>query len=264
MARTLDGAPTRAMRRNRLGRRGALTRREAVLIAVASGGTMAVGTPSIASAHAYLVRANPPPGVHTSLPGTVELTFSALLDRGSILRLLDASGTDVPGVEGGIDPIDRTRLIATLPECPPGAYTVAWVAVSAEDGHAAPGFHGVLVGGASPLLGAGEPVSLGGGVSDLELALAPAATADGGVVWVVQLGGPTAGAVQRVALTFTPPVAELGAVQVTAVLDEAGNRVAAWLPTIAGEWRIDVIVRRTGSADDVRQRFLWTAASPIA
>jgi methionine-rich copper-binding protein CopC len=225
---------------------------------------LAVGNPNIASAHVYLERVNPPPGVNASLPPMVELTFSGSLDRGSTVRLLDASGTDVPGVEGGIDPTNRTRLVATLPECPPGAYTVAWVAVSAEDGHAAPGFHGVLVVGATPFLGGDGPVSIGGGVGDLDLALAPAMTAGGGVVWVVQVGGPTAEAVQRVALTFTPPVAELGTVQVTAVLDDAGNRVAAWLPTIVGEWRIDVIVRRTGIADDVRQRFFWTAASPIA
>lgn len=231
------------------------------MIAVAAASTLAAGTSRIASAHVYLERVNPPPGVNESLPPMVELTFSGALDRGSTVRLLDSSGTDVLGVEGGIDPTNRTRLVATFPECPPGAYTLAWVAVSAEDGHAAPGFHGVLVGGATPLLGAGEPVSHGGGVGDLDVALAPTATADGGVLWVVQFGGPTVGAVQRVALTFTPPVAELGAVQVTAALDEAGNRVAAWLPTIVGEWRIDVIVRRAGIADDVRQRFLWTAVS---
>ena len=189
------------------------------------------------------------------------VTFSGPLDRGSGIRLLDASGTDVVGVSGGIDPTDRTRLVATVPECPAGAYTVAWVAVSAEDGHAAPGFYGVLVGGAVPLLGGADPTLVDGRVEGLDVSVIPSLLADGGVSWTVLTVGPTAAAVQRVSLTFTPPVAALGAIQVTTMVNEAGIRSAQWLPTIAGEWRIEVIVRRVGMSDDVRQRYRWEAVA---
>ena len=139
------------------------------------------------------------------------------------------------------------------------SYTVAWVAVSSEDGHAAPGFHGVLVGGALPPLSGADPIALDGGVADLEVGVTPTLSADGGVIWTVRTGGPSAGSVQRVALTFMPPVADLGAVQVTTILDDAGNRSAQLLPTLLGEWRVDAVVRRAGVPDDVRQHFRWMA-----
>ena len=236
-----------------------LTRRRAAQTILAVGGAAAAALPRVAWAHVYLDRSDPPSGVVAALPAQLALTFSGPLDRGSGIRLLDASGTDVVGVTGGIDSTDRTRLVATVPECPPGAYTVAWVAVSAEDGHAAPGFHGVLAGGALPPLGGADPMATDGGVADLEVGVTPTLSADGGVIWTVRTGGPTAGSVQRVALTFMPPVPALGAVQVTTVLDDAGNRTAPWLPTLLGEWRIDAVVRRAGVPDDVRQRFRWDA-----
>ena len=237
-----------------------LTRRRAAQTILAVGGAFAAGVPGVAWAHVYLDRAEPASGVIAAFPSQLALTFSGPLDRGSSIRLLDAAGMDVLAAPGGIDPSDRTRLVAAVPDCPPGAYTVAWVAVSAEDGHAAPGFHGVLVGGAAPPLNGADPVATDGGVADLEVGVTPTLLADGGVLWTVRTGGPSAASVQRVALTFMPPVADLGAVQVATVIDDAGNRSAQWLPTLLGEWRVEAVVRRAGVPDDVRQRFRWIAA----
>jgi methionine-rich copper-binding protein CopC len=233
----------------------------------AVGSAVAGTLPRTASAHVYLDFAEPSSGAIDAVPARLTLAFSGRLDRGSGIRLLDAFGVEVQGVEGGIDPTDRTRLVAMVPECSPGAYTVAWVAVSAEDGHAAPGFHGLLAGGVSAPLWGAVPAALppteaqanATGAPGLDVTIVPVAMVDGSVSWVVQTGGLGAESVQRVALTFTPPVPELGTVQVTTSVDESGTRAATFLPTILGNWRIEAIVRRAGVADDVRQHFGWSA-----
>jgi methionine-rich copper-binding protein CopC len=249
----------RTVRLNRMIERP-LRRRAAIALAVAA----TAWRPYVAAAHVYLDRAEPAPGAVDVMPSRVILTFSGPLDIGSNVRLLDALGSDVPGAIGEIDPTDRTRLVVAIPECPPGVYTVSWVAVSVEDGHAAPGFHGILVGGAAPPVGQEPPSVLDGAVADLDISVVPALQADGAVTWAVRTIGPSADSVQRVLVTFVPPMAELGAVQVTAVPDATGVRIARFLPTLVGVWRVDTIVRRTGVADDIRQRHQWIASLPTA
>lgn len=217
----------------------------------------------VALAHANLEKADPPAGAVETLPEQLVLTFSGALDRGSGARLLDVRGVPVDGVSGELDPADRTRIVLTVPPVAPGLYTVAWVAVSAEDGHELLGFYGLVVGGAFPLSSDRGPIT-SAMPADLSVQLSPATDVGGATQWSVTTSGATADTVARVILSFVPPVSGIGTVQVTCKADAVTGIPGASFPvTMAGDWQVEAIIRRTGVSDDARVRFAWTAVLPL-
>ncbi len=216
----------------------------------------------IALAHSNLEKADPPAGPVETLPEQLVLTFSGSLDRGSGARLLDVRGLPVDGVTGDYAPADRTRIVLTVPPVALGLYTVAWVAVSAEDGHELLGFYGLVVGGAFPLSSDTRPVT-SAMPADLSVQLSPVTDAGGGTQWSVVTTGATSDAVARVILSFVPPVSGIGTIQVTCTADDVTGIPGASFPvTMAGDWQVEAIIRRTGISDDARVRFAWTAVLP--
>lgn len=217
----------------------------------------------IALAHTNLEKADPPAGPVETLPEQLVLTFSGALDRGSGARLLDVHGLPVDGASGGFDPADRTRIVLTVPPVTPGLYTVAWVAVSGEDGHELLGFYGLVVGGAFPLSADTAPVT-SAMPADLSVQLSPVTDAVGGTQWLVMMAGATADAVARVILSFVPPVSGIGTVQLTCKADAVTAIPGASFPvTMTGDWQVEAIIRRTGVSDDARVRFAWTTVLPL-
>lgn len=217
----------------------------------------------IALAHTNLEKADPPAGPVETLLEQLVLTFSGVLDRGSGARLLDVRGLPVDGASGEVDPADRTRIVLTVPPIAPGLYTVAWVAVSAEDGHELLGFHGLVVGGALPLSSGTAPVT-SAMPPDLSVQLSPLTDAVGVTQWSVVTAGATADVVARVILSFVPPVTGIRTVQMTCKADAVTGILGESFPvTIAGDWQVEAIIRRTGVSDDARVRFAWTAVSPL-
>ncbi len=95
------------------------------------------------AAHAKLVRAEPQPGSSlTAPPTTVRAWFNDELDvKGSTLRVTDRRGARVDRGDGRVDldDLDRKSMLVGLKLLAPGAYTVQWSAVSADDGFAAKG-----------------------------------------------------------------------------------------------------------------------------
>jgi methionine-rich copper-binding protein CopC len=96
-----------------------------------------------AAAHAKLVRAEPQPGSSlTAPPTTVRAWFNEELNvKGSTLRVTDRRGARVDRGDGRVDldDLDRKSMLVGLKLLAPGAYTVQWSAVSADDGFAAKG-----------------------------------------------------------------------------------------------------------------------------
>jgi hypothetical protein len=80
----------------------------------------------------------------------------------------------------------------------------------------------------------------------------------------VTTSGATADTVARVILSFVPPVSGIGTVQVTCKADAVTGIPGASFPvTMAGDWQVEAIIRRTGVSDDARVRFAWTAVLPL-
>ncbi len=92
---------------------------------------------SPADAHAKLVRADPAPkSVVTVAPKVVRLVFNEeLAPKGSTVTVVDARGRRVDDGRGrlDLDDLDRKSIVAGLKPVAKGAYTVKWVAVSADD-----------------------------------------------------------------------------------------------------------------------------------
>jgi len=102
-----------------------------------------------ASAHAVLVRTDPPSGaVVPTAPAAIRITFSEGVEtRFSAIQLLDQAGDELPAGDlrrsrGGRD------LVMPVPSLPAGSYTVAWE-VLASDGHPTEGQFAFQVGPAS-------------------------------------------------------------------------------------------------------------------
>lgn len=91
--------------------------------------------------HARLVRSNPSDGaVLPAPPRVVRAWFNEELDpSASRLEVVDARGRVV--ARGGVDlgDLDRRTLVVRVGRLGPGAYTVRWTAVSADDGYVARG-----------------------------------------------------------------------------------------------------------------------------
>lgn len=95
--------------------------------------------PAAAAAHSSLESSNPASGASApTSPRRIVLTFSEAPDpKLSLIKVLDAEGTVVPGVSAPqAVPGDDTSL-EVVPDAPlaDGTYTVNWRAVSSVDGH---------------------------------------------------------------------------------------------------------------------------------
>jgi methionine-rich copper-binding protein CopC len=104
---------------------------------------VALAGPHHASGHAKLLRAQPSPGGTVSVaPALVRAWFSDELDpTHSTLIVTDSRGRRVDDGRGGVDlnDLDRKSMLARLRPIGPGAYTVKWKAVSADDKYVAQG-----------------------------------------------------------------------------------------------------------------------------
>jgi copper resistance protein C len=103
--------------------------------ALAAVGVAMLVLPSVALAHAELVKASPKDGATVQgTPTEIVGTYSEAMDPdGSSLRLLDAAGTEI--AKGGVDPENDERMsISDLPDLAPGTYAVRSTTKSAEDG----------------------------------------------------------------------------------------------------------------------------------
>jgi methionine-rich copper-binding protein CopC len=95
---------------------------------------LSVGAVS-ASAHVELVSTSPKShSTRSSSPGSVSMTFSGPLRRGT-LAVANASGRTVSSGRGGRDPRNINRLLVSVHGLKAGKYTVKGSTVSA-DGHA--------------------------------------------------------------------------------------------------------------------------------
>ena len=176
------------------------------LAAIALTAGVFIATWTLAFAHAEPARVKPGDGAVLNTPPTqVEITMSQEMAREAgqnDIAVFDAAGKQVTVVAAVIDNGDRRKLSVPLPSnLPPGAYTVKWKTLSADDGDAAsgtlsftydparspsPGTEDLrpdLLGKSTPAAGAAAPAldSGGGGTSwVLVVAVAVAALVIGG------------------------------------------------------------------------------------
>ena len=120
------------------------------MVAAWMGGLVAVALwPSVASAHAVLLRATPSSTVSLEqAPAQVQLLFSEPLDPVfSKVRVLNSNGRQVDRADSHVDPDNDRLLVASLqPNLPNGIYTVTWRSLSAIDVHPDDGEYPLFVG----------------------------------------------------------------------------------------------------------------------
>ncbi|VWD53695.1 copper resistance protein C [Burkholderia lata] len=107
-----------------------LTRLAAI---VATGAIVAVA-PVAASAHGKLESAAPATGstVDTA-PDTLRLTFNEDLEPAfSSVKVSDANGNAVTQEKAKVDAANPRVMTVVMPKLAPGAYTVQWVAMTAD------------------------------------------------------------------------------------------------------------------------------------
>src|SRR5215467_9791568 len=107
-----------------------------------------------ASAHANLVRSDPPNGgVLAHAPSVARLWFSEEISpEFSSARVVDRTGATVTGsrAQAGGDP---RQLTVELPSLGKGTYGLVWRVLAEDDGHATGGVVVFTVGGAAPAAG---------------------------------------------------------------------------------------------------------------
>lgn len=122
---------------------------------------------SLASAHANLIRSDPPANASLNdSPDEIRLWFSEPLEVGhSRITLRDSDGAEVVIPTTQIDPTDRYQMFVPLDDAlAEGLYTVSWRALSAADGHLTQG---------SFAFGVGVPVAGDAGISAVDESVAP-------------------------------------------------------------------------------------------
>jgi copper transport protein len=110
--------------------------------------------PEIASAHAILLRVDPPTGqTLPNAPAVVTLLFSEPIDpEFSRVQVFDESGNRV---DAGVSSVDENVLRVTLqPNLPNGVYRVVWRSLSTIDVHPEAGQYALFVGVAPTATGA--------------------------------------------------------------------------------------------------------------
>ena len=124
-----------------------MRRVRAVIVAVAAVAAALV-LPSVASAHAYLIRTEPAAsGVLESPPATVQLTYDEAVEpRFAIISVTDAAGHQVTTGPVQRSPTNPDTLVVPLrPHLPEGWYLIYWRAISV-DGHPVQGAFTYAVG----------------------------------------------------------------------------------------------------------------------
>ncbi|KWA13610.1 copper resistance protein CopC [Burkholderia cepacia] len=104
------------------------------LAAIAVAGTIVAAAPVAASAHGKLESAAPATGstVDTA-PDTLRLTFNEDLEPTfSSVKVSDANGNAVSQEKAKIDASNPRVMTIAMPKLAPGAYTVQWVAMTAD------------------------------------------------------------------------------------------------------------------------------------
>ena len=102
-----------------------------------------------AFAHARYVSHEPGLGASfDGAPVTLKVNFSQELRLASMVKVSDATGTQVDLGDGRVDQDDpdRKAMLVSLPQLEAGVYTVEYIAVSAEDDHSEYGSFAVGVG----------------------------------------------------------------------------------------------------------------------
>jgi methionine-rich copper-binding protein CopC len=94
----------------------------------------AVAIPAVASAHAFLDRADPPVGGTVAAPpAAIRLSFSETIEPAfSGIELTTADGRAVPTGRAALDLANARALVLPLPRLPPGRYKVHWHVVSVD------------------------------------------------------------------------------------------------------------------------------------
>ena len=112
-----------------------------------------------AGAHAVPVAMDPAPDARLDeAPREVLIRFSERVEPSpSTLEVLDAHGQRVDRGGAAVEPADPWRYRVTLGPLPPGAYTVSWRVLSADDGHVTHGAHVFAVGVAGAASGQSTP-----------------------------------------------------------------------------------------------------------
>src|SRR5579871_5001403 len=94
--------------------------------------TVLLGYVGTASAHANLVRSDPPANAVLDVPpAQIRLWFSETPEPGfSQVQLFDRAGQQIQGL-GTLhaDPADAKEIVTALPALQPGIYTVVWHAL---------------------------------------------------------------------------------------------------------------------------------------
>lgn len=107
-----------------------------------------LGVVSSVSAHAVLLRSNPPANSGLlQAPVQVELFFSEPLEPAlSSIQVFNSNSQLVDAGDVRVDPADPTRMTVTLHALSDGVYTVTWKALSTVDGHQTSGSFPFAVG----------------------------------------------------------------------------------------------------------------------
>jgi copper transport protein len=114
----------------------------------------------IVSAHANLLRAEPPPNTAIDIPPPeIRIWFTEPLEaQFSRINLRDSSGRIVETPPSQVDPTDPTQMFLVPGELERGVYTVVWRVLSTADGHPTTGFYPIAIGDASLLRATGSEV----------------------------------------------------------------------------------------------------------
>jgi copper transport protein len=131
-----------------------------------------------AEAHAVPVTMAPEPNARLDTPPSeIVIRFSERVEpRPSTLEVLDARGRRVDAGGAAVEPTDPRRYRVALPPLAPGAYTIAWRVLSADDGHVTHGAYVFTVGNGETSGQSAATVQIGGGWRPLAR-------------WLVAMGG---------------------------------------------------------------------------
>ena len=90
--------------------------------------------PAMASAHAFLDRAEPKVGSEIAKsPADVRIKFTQNIEPAfSAIQVFDASGKQVDKKDSHLDSNEKSTLIVSVEQLPPGEYKVSWHVVSVD------------------------------------------------------------------------------------------------------------------------------------
>ena len=219
-----------------------------------------------ASAHANLVRAEPAPeSVLASIPGELRLQFdSALAPQGNAVALYHSDRSPVglgpPRVALGKAP----ELHVSLPPLSPDTYTVAWTSVSAEDGDRLSQFYSFAVGSVPPATPGPAPIQLQVGDTRVMLRASRGNVGPNTLDFAVRDGaGKPIASLQRVIVRYAPVGLDLGQNEVIAPGSGGDARTPYFVLGLAGQWRLQIVVRRADADDATATTQLTLAAAVV-